>query len=102
MSPRWFDFLYAKFTVVVKLLDIVVLVFFLQELGDISEEVNSTIISKFVLIRSSLALLCSLGVLCSGKTGGTGLAKPVVPIFSRHTQACIYLLILCLCSCFFN
>ena len=63
----------------VKLLDIVVLVFLVQELGDISEEVNSTIISKFVLIRSSLASLFSLGVLCSGKTGGTGFVKPMAP-----------------------
>ena len=86
----------------VKLLDIVVLVFLVQEPGDISEEVNSAIISKFGLIRSSVASLFSLGVLCSGKTGGTRFAKPVELIFSRHTQACIYLLILCLCSCFFN
>ena len=61
----------------VKLLDIVVLVFLVQESGDISEGVNSTIISKFGLIRSSLASLFSLGVHCPGKTGGTGFAKPV-------------------------
>ena len=63
----------------VKLLDIVVLVFLVQELGDISEEVNSTIISKFVLIRSSLASLFSLGVHCPGKTGGTGFVKLMAP-----------------------
>jgi len=48
------------------------------ELGDIFDEVNSIIISKFSFIRSSLASLFSLGVHCPGKTGGTVFAKPVV------------------------
>ena len=84
----------------VKLLDIVVLVFLVQEPGDISEEINSAIISKFGLIRSSVASLFSLGVLYSGKTGGTGSAKPVVPVFlDIHKLVFTYSYCACVVAC---
>jgi len=66
----------------VKLLDIAVLGCLCFEYMNLKICLRKSIQSSSPsLIRSSLASLFSLGVLYSGKTGGTGSAKPVVPVF---------------------